>query len=260
MPLHVQICKQSCSAWQQEKYLPPLLAWATWCTGVCCKHSWAAVSHGYSGTKTSSARTAQPCIALMSLEKRHQTSAATVPPPRISHLPASLGSCRLEVAATCCSVRSACRSPASSLSHRADDKTVCGWDPLLRKTWGPPKPKAELQGESSVGMLTSRGLRRLQLWAVSRWKGLRNQYYTLLLHLGSRTRGAVLWFCSWEERSGKLAWTPACTRAWALSSIGTCRSCYANLKQLVLLLVYWARHSLIHFKREGKRMTVNICF
>ena len=165
---------------------------------------------------------------------------------------------RLRCAALCqAAMRYTWYLKASSPSHQLDERTVRGRDSLLRKTWECPRSKAELQGESSPHRRAPWDI--IQPWTVSRWKRLRKQGHALPPHSGSRTRAGVLWFCSWKERSGKLAWTSVCTRPWALSIAGSFCSCYANLKQLILLLVSWALHSLINFKREGKRMTMNIC-
>lgn len=155
-------------------------------------------------------------------------------------------------------MRYACYSQARSPLHRADDRTAWGCDSA--KNLGASQAESRVAGkELQQGCsLCQSASWDIQLWAFSRWKRLRKQGHTLPLHLGSRTRGGVLWFCSWKQRSGKLAWTPACMGPWALS-ITFCL-CYANLKQLVLLLVSWALCSLINFKRDRKRMAMNICF
>lgn len=152
-----------------------------------------------------------------------------------------------------------CYSQASSPLHRADDKVVCGWDSLLRKTWEPPRPKAELQGESSAGMLTaSVGLMRHPALSCQQVEGIKKTGSRVASALGHQDQG---WCPLVLQLEGKVRQACLnCMRPWALSITGRFCSCYANLKQLILLLVSWAPHSFINFKREWKRMTLNICF
>lgn len=82
--------------------------WAAWCTGVWCKHSGAAVSHSYQGSKSSSARTAQASTALVSLGKRHHAvplhCTSHLAPPRTPRLES--GCHVLLCQQLCCSVGS----------------------------------------------------------------------------------------------------------------------------------------------------------
>lgn len=146
-----------------------------------------------------------------------------VPAPRWSLLPCKHTAGR-------CSARTLLREPAqpkAALQEGARQGCSAG---MLSASPGPwDTPSSELAGGGRDG--------------ANKVRQQDQGCYSVLLQLEGKIRQACL------NTSLHRALSP-----------GSFPSCYANLEQLVLLLVFWALCSLIHFKREGKGMAMNICF
>lgn len=70
------------------------------------------------------------------------------------------------------------------------DSAVGGWDSLLRKTWEPPAPRAESQGESSAGMLAaSVGLVRHPALSPQRVEDIKKTRPRIASALGQQDQG-----------------------------------------------------------------------